>query len=254
MKPTTLIVIRVLIFIVLVLHQKLSNAQLRALPPSLFTLEDISEFKVEGSTRFLESLEVEVFTLKPGRKILQAHTAHAEDLIIVKEGQLGIDVNGRGNVVGPGSVAFVMPGETYAVQNKGTGTTIFYRLKFKSKNPLDKSRGQSNGGSFAVNWDKVAVKENEHGSRRDFFDRPTATCEDFEMHVTTLNEGLPSHPPHTHIPEEIILMIKGVATMSIDNKNYVGSAGDLFFLPSGSLHGIKNSGKGPCEYFAFQWK
>jgi (S)-ureidoglycine aminohydrolase len=254
MKPTSSIAMRFLIFMFVVLNLTLANAQLRAIPPSLFTLEDITEFQVEGSTRFLESLEIEVFTLNPGKKILRAQTRKAEDLVIVKEGQLGINLNDASGIVGPGSVAFVMPDETYAVQNNGSGPATFYRLKFKPKNSIDKSRGQSNGGSFAINWDKVVMKENEHGGRRDFFDRPTATCEDFEMHVTTLNEGLPSHPPHTHEPEEIILMIKGDATMSINNKNYVGSAGDLFFLPSGSLHGIRNSGKGPCEYFAFQWK
>jgi (S)-ureidoglycine aminohydrolase len=74
------------------------------------------------------------------------------------------------------------------------------------------------------------------------------------MHVSTLLEGLPSHAPHRHDAEEIILIIKGDTTMSIDKEDYAGSAGDLFFLPSQSLHGIRNSGQGPCEYFAFQWK
>jgi (S)-ureidoglycine aminohydrolase len=98
------------------------------------------------------------------------------------------------------------------------------------------------------------MKQNERGGRRDFFDRPTATTTNYEMHVTTLNEGLPSHAPHTHPAEEVILLIKGDAVMSIDNKDYSGSAGALFYLPSESLHGIRNTGKGQCEYFAFQWR
>jgi (S)-ureidoglycine aminohydrolase len=74
------------------------------------------------------------------------------------------------------------------------------------------------------------------------------------MHVTTLNEGLPSHPPHTHPEEEIILLIKGNATMQVENKDFVMSPGDFVFAASGDSHGIRNSGKGQCEYFAFQWK
>jgi (S)-ureidoglycine aminohydrolase len=72
--------------------------------------------------------------------------------------------------------------------------------------------------------------------------------------VTTLNEGLPSHPPHTHPQEEIILLMKGDATMAINNKDYEISTGSLVFLAAGDLHGIRNRGKGQCEYFAFQWK
>ena len=246
--------LRSTLLFLLVLNLGLVNGQPRMLPASVFTFDDISQYKVAGSTRFLESFEVDVFTLKPGKKIRKVSTPGAEDLIIVKEGLLGINPKDKVNVIGPGSIAYIMPDETYTIRNEDSKNTVFYRLKFKPKNPLDMPRGLQAGGSFVVNWNDVKMKENEHGGRRDFFNRATAACENFEMHVSTLNEGLPSHPPHTHEPEEVILMIKGVATMSINNQNYVGSAGDLFFLPSGSLHGIRNTGKGECTYFAFQWK
>jgi len=241
-------------FPLMVFHVALVNAQPRMLPASIFTFDDISQYKVEGSTRFMESFEVDVITLKPGKKVRKVSTPGSEDLIIVKEGLLGITPKDKMNVIGPGSIAYIMPDETYTIQNKDTKNTVFYRLKFKPKNPLDMSRGLASGGSFAVDWKNAEMKENERGGRRDFFNRATAACENIEMHVSTLNEGLPSHPPHTHEPEEAILMIKGDAKMSINNESFVGSAGDLFFLPSGSLHGIRNVGKGQCEYFAFQWK
>ena len=98
------------------------------------------------------------------------------------------------------------------------------------------------------------MKETDRGGRRDFFNRPTSTCKKFEMHVTTLHEGLPSHAPHTHPEEEIILLLKGNATMEVDNEYYEMAPGDFVFAASGDLHGIRNSGKGQCEYFAFQWK
>jgi quercetin dioxygenase-like cupin family protein len=74
------------------------------------------------------------------------------------------------------------------------------------------------------------------------------------MHVTTLNAGLPSHAPHKHAQEEIILLIRGNATMTVENKEYPMSPGDFVFAASGDFHGIRNTGKEQCEYFAFQWK
>jgi (S)-ureidoglycine aminohydrolase len=76
----------------------------------------------------------------------------------------------------------------------------------------------------------------------------------FEMHVTTLNEGLKSHDPHTHRAEEIVLMINGNSEMQIGENFYKGSVGDLFFLGSNIPHAIRNVGAGSCMYFAIQWE
>jgi len=74
------------------------------------------------------------------------------------------------------------------------------------------------------------------------------------MHVTTLNEGVPSHAPHEHDEEEIILLMKGNATMTVEGREYPIAPGDFVFAASHDFHGIRNTGKGQCEYFAFQWK
>jgi len=42
--------------------------------------------------------------------------------------------------------------------------------------------------------------------------------------------------------------------MQIGDKFYPASAGDLVFLSSGVLHALKNTGAGPCQYFALQWQ
>ncbi|MBA4053144.1 MAG: cupin [Marivirga sp.] len=209
---------------------------------------------LKGSTTFFDSFEMTVLTLKDKKKHDQAVQKDYEELIILKEGNLEITVNGESKALGPGSTAFLLPGENYAYSSSGSAAAVFYLLKFKSHALADEQRAQANGGSFLVDWNVLEMKKNERGGRRDFFNRPTATCQKFEMHVTTLNEGLPSHPPHTHAEEEIILMIKGDATMEIAGKYYNASPGDFIFVASKELHGIKNTGKGQCEYFAFQWK
>jgi quercetin dioxygenase-like cupin family protein len=224
------------------------------IPAAVFTLEDLKQSKFKGSTRFYKNFEIKILDLLPGKKNKLATTKEMEELVIVKEGMVEVLLAGKKNVLGPGSIAFIMPDEKFTVAASGTSKAQVYRLMFKPKTEVDISRGQKNGGSFVVNWDSLTMKKNERGGRRDFFNKPTATCTNYEMHVSMLHEGLPSHAPHTHPAEEIILVIRGDATMAIDEKDYTGTAGDLFFLPSQSLHGIRNSGKGQCEYFAFQWR
>jgi (S)-ureidoglycine aminohydrolase len=76
----------------------------------------------------------------------------------------------------------------------------------------------------------------------------------FEMHVTTLNEGIKSHEPHTHRAEEIVLVLENKTEMQIGEKFFKGGEGDVYFLGSNVPHAIRNDGKGTCTYFAFQFE
>lgn len=246
----------IFIFITMVLN--IAVAQLDPLKSTLYKWTESTESGrsvLKGSTTYFDSFAVNVLNMKPPQKRLQTSTSdEIEELIIIKEGQLTVTVNDKSHLMGPGSIVFVVPGEKFSYEIKSTGRAIFYKLKFKSKLPVELDRGKSNGGSFMVDWDSLVMKKTEPGGRTDFFNRPTATCKKFEMHVTTLNEGLPSHAPHSHPEEEIILLLRGNATMQVNNKDYAMSPGDFVFAASGDFHGIRNSGKGQCEYFAFQWK
>ena len=87
-----------------------------------------------------------------------------------------------------------------------------------------------------------------------FFEQGTAMSKRFEMHVTTLKEGIRSHDPHTHRAEEIVLMIEGNTEMQIGQTFVKGTNGDLYYLGSNVLHAIRNIDTKPCMYFAFQFE
>lgn len=250
---------RLAIWILLVLTTATTFAQETALTSSVYKWPDMGSASekrlLKGSTTFFKSYDVNIMTVRAGSKPISASISNdVEELLIITQGKLRMMVNKEDKVLGPGSIAFIMPGEKYAIQPVGKEESIFYSLKSTARSADVRERGKSSGGSFLLDGDEIVTKKTERGGRKDFFDRPTATCDDFEMHVTILNAGLPSHPPHTHAQEEIILLMKGDATMAINNKDYEISPGSLVFLASGDLHGIRNSGKGQCEYFAFQWK
>jgi len=208
----------------------------------------------EGVTYDMDWLQMTANALPPfGIKTKVTVPGNEEQLLIIRSGNLTI---GRDSSyqMRAGSVALFMPGETFLLQNTSKGPCRYYIMKYRSKNPVDIERGNAAGGSLVKDWSKIDFELNEKGGRRNFFERPTAMCKRFEIHATTLKEGLKSHDPHTHRAEEIILVIDGKTEMQIGDKFYKGTGGSVYYLGSNVLHGIRNNGAGDCTYFAFQFE
>lgn len=210
---------------------------------------------LEGNTFALSYFEIHSSTLEPGKA---PHPPHVhddfEELMIVKEGQVKITIGRKIKVLGPGSIAFAMPGDEHGIENHGNTQATYFILKYKGKMPMNLDRAKQAGGSFMLDWNELKTSETGKGYRRDFFNRATSQLNQFEMHTTVLNTDSVSHAPHTHIQEEIVLILRGNVEMFIDGKTYKGAAGDLYFLSSNTPHALKNIGKEQCEYFAFQWR
>lgn len=173
-----------------------------------------------------------------------------EHLLLVKTGPLTIGLKDSSWSIGAGSIALLMPGEKYYVQNTGGDSCNFYLMKYRSKAPMNKN----SGGSFVKDWNKIEFKPHDKGGIRHYFERPTGMCKRLEMHVTTLKEGIKSHEPHKHRAEEIVLVIDNKTEMQIADKFYKGGTGDIYYLGSNVSHAIRNDGKGNCMYFAFQFE
>ena len=209
---------------------------------------------LEGKTFALEYFEIHASTLEPGKAPHPPHThADQEELIIVKEGQVKITISGQSKILSPGSIAFAMPGDEHGIENAGKTQATYYILKYKGRSP-NIERGKQAGGSFMLDWNELKTSNTGKGYRRDFFNRATSQLKQFEMHTTALNADSVSHAPHTHVQEEIVLILRGNVEMFIDGKLFKGAAGDLYFLSANVPHALKNIGKEQCEYFAFQWR
>ena len=210
---------------------------------------------LEGKTFALSYFEIHASTLEPGKA---PHPPHVhddyEEMMIVKEGQVKITIAGKSKMLGPGSIAFAMPGDEHGIENAGTTQATYFILKYKGKLPMNLERAKQAGGSFMIDWNELKTSNTGKGYRRNFFNRATSQLNQFEMHTTALNADSISHAPHTHVQEEIILILRGNVEMFIDGNLYKGSAGDLYFISSNVPHNLKNIGKEQCEYFAFQWR
>jgi quercetin dioxygenase-like cupin family protein len=109
-------------------------------------------------------------------------------------------------------------------------------------------------GPSVFEWSMLAAKKTDVGELREVARGPTATLAELEMHVTTLNPGLASHPPHRHPNEELVIIDRGeVETLSGGAWKKAGP-GSIIFNASNSLHALKNVGDGPATYHVINWR
>lgn len=109
-------------------------------------------------------------------------------------------------------------------------------------------------GSAVFDWNSIPVKPTSYGSVRSFFSAPTATLENLELHVTTLNPGQSPHPPHRHPNEEMIIIQQGTLETLFNGQWKRVGPGSVIFNGSNQLHGLKNVGSTPAVYHVINWK
>jgi len=108
--------------------------------------------------------------------------------------------------------------------------------------------------STTFDWNAIAVKQTEVGSVRQFFRSPTITLDELECHVTTLNPGLQSHPPHKHPNEELVIIREGTVEVLSNGELKKVGPGSVIFNASNQLHSLKNIGTTPAVYHVINWK
>ena len=209
----------------------------------------------EGTTNEFSYFEIHATTQEKGAVPNPPHAQKdIEEVIIIKEGKVKCTIGNKTAILGTGSVLLIPPLESQAFENVGDGPLTYYVFMFRSKKPMDIERSNKAGGSLLINADTITYTEKDDKGTKKYFDRLTAMCDNYEMHITYLKHKGPSHAAHQHVDTEIILIIDGEMEMTIDGKNYKGSAGDLFIAESGKMHQVINAADKPCSYFAFKWR
>jgi len=108
--------------------------------------------------------------------------------------------------------------------------------------------------STVFEWNSIAVKQTDVGSVRQFFKNPTITLDELECHVTTLNPGQQSHPPHKHPNEELIVIREGNVEVLSNGEWKKAGPGSVVFNASNELHALKNVGTTPAVYHVINFK
>jgi XRE family transcriptional regulator, regulator of sulfur utilization len=108
--------------------------------------------------------------------------------------------------------------------------------------------------SSAWDWATFPVRETKVGSSRQVVRAPTTTLDELEIHITTLNPGQISHPPHQHPNEELLIIKEGTVEALVNGEWKRVGVGSVIFQASNQLHTIRNAGEGPATYHVVNWK
>ena len=104
------------------------------------------------------------------------------------------------------------------------------------------SQGAPPMGSSVFPWESVTATPTKVGAVRRFFRAPTATLDELEYHVTTLNPGQSPHPPHQHPNEELIIVKEGAVEAYLNGGWTPASTGSVIFNASNQPHTVRNTG------------
>jgi len=109
-------------------------------------------------------------------------------------------------------------------------------------------------GASAFDWNSFKAQQTPVGETRSIVKGPTATLDELEMHVTTLNPGKEPHPPHKHPNEELVFLDKGTVEVLVNGEWKRVGPGSVIFNASNVLHGLRNVGDIPAQYHVVSWR
>jgi quercetin dioxygenase-like cupin family protein len=107
--------------------------------------------------------------------------------------------------------------------------------------------------STVFDWEQLDAMPTSSGAKRDVCRTPTATLDQLQIHVTTVNPGQRSHEPHRHWEEELMIVKEGTVESMQNGETVRLGPGSIIFEASNELHGIRNVGDTDASYYVIKF-
>ena len=92
----------------------------------------------DAPTGTLDKLHGHITTLNPGENTGPLHRHPQEELVIIKEGTIEVNIDGRSQVVGPGSIVYFSVNENENMTNVGSTPAVYTVIQwFTPKTPKE---------------------------------------------------------------------------------------------------------------------
>ena len=107
--------------------------------------------------------------------------------------------------------------------------------------------------STVFDWAAMTAQPNKTGLVRKVVQMPTATLDELEIHITTLNPGETPHAPHKHPDEELLIVKEGTVESLVNGELKRVGPGSVIFQAANQMHSIRNVGSVPATYHVIKW-
>jgi quercetin dioxygenase-like cupin family protein len=209
----------------------------------------------DDPTPTLEKLEVHVTTLSPGMAAHPPHHHPWEEMILIKEGQVEVSINGKKQRAGPGALIFFASHDAHNLTNVGPTPATYYVMNFYTdavhtvrNMPAAEWTPPGLLSSRVVDCDSLHPTPMKIGLHCNVLDSPTVTFLRLESHVTTLNHGASTTPRNRDPGDELFIVKSGVVEATLNGATHRLDVGSLFYVAPNDERTMKNVGDGTCSY------
>lgn len=209
----------------------------------------------DNPTATLEKFEMHITTLKPGMASHPVHQHGWEEILLVKEGDLEVSLNGKKLHAGPGSLIFYASHDPHNATNVGTTPATYYVINFVTDLfrtlPDKPALEQAVPGMFPssiIDCDHQPTTPTKTGARVTLIDSPTLTFARLGSHITTLAVGQSTAADIVDPGDELFVLKSGLLEATINGITCRLKAGSFFYCAPNDKRTFKNIGTTPAAY------
>jgi quercetin dioxygenase-like cupin family protein len=209
----------------------------------------------DNPTVAMDKLEVHITTLNPGMESHPVHRHSWEEMLLVKEGEFEVSINGVKHHAGPGSLVFFAANDPHNATNVGLTRATYYVINFvtdlsHATSPKSAAEqavpGKLASGVFDCNSQPSTPTPTD--SRVVCVNSPTLTFLALESHITTLNPGQQPAPNIIDSNDELVVIKSGQLEITVNGVASRMNAGSLLYWAPNDKRTLRNIGATPASY------
>src|SRR5438105_3195232 len=213
----------------------------------------------DNPTVALDKFEVHITTLNPGKESHPVHRHPWEEMLLIKEGDFEVSVNGKKQHAGPGDLVFLASNDPHNAKNVGATPGTYYVINFVTDLAHDadakSAAEQAIPGKLAscvIDPSTLKATPTKTGSRVVVVNSPTMTFQALESHITTLNPGQQTDPDIVDPNDEFVIIKSGEVEIKVNGVGSRMKAGSFLYWAPNDKRTIRNLGTTPASYQVFR--
>ena len=222
---------------------------------------DVGEYRAvfDNPTPTLEKLEVHVTTLLPGKSSHPPHHHPWEEMLVIKEGELEVTLNGQPRHARSGSLVFFAAHDPHNARNSSDQPVTYYVINFYTdlvhtvpNKPAAEQAVPGRLPSSIFDCNALPVTATATGSTVNIVNSPTLTFLNLSSHITTLNVGESTRAEQLDPGDEIFVLKSGLLEATVNGVTSRIKEGSLFYCAPNDKRGFRNMGSTPTSYMVIK--